>query len=229
MNPATTSSASSGEMCPGEIALRRLFENDKLFPTKAECQQIAALCAADPENGPVIAHGARHIASKLCQHAHSANRQAGILLLKELAKCGDPYALLEQARACWNEGPLKNHQHAMDLIEKVIGRPWPEWPVYVRARVALGEAFRLRGLLLLRGEKVRRNPSEALNSFKFAADKYHDGEAAWLAAQFHTRSATGDFANHAKPHAKAYEWYMNRAAQQGYVPDCSRSGQQVRP
>lgn len=226
MNPPMTSSASSDEMSAGEIALRRLFENHALFPTKAECQQIAALIA-DPEDGPLIAHGARHIASKLCQHVNAANRQAGILLLKELAKCGDPYALLEHAKLCWNEGPLKNHQHAMNLIERAVAHTWPEWPTYVRAQVALGEAFRLRGLLLLRGEKVKRNPSEALNSFKFAADKYHDGEAAWLAAQFHTRSATGDFANHAKPHAKAYEWYIDRAKQQGYVPKCSSTGQQV--
>jgi hypothetical protein len=226
MNSPTPSSVGSAELTAWEITLKRLLQNSASLPTKEECRQIATQIS-DPEDGPLIAHAARHLANKMCQSADETSQQAGILLLKELSKSGDPYAILKHAWLCWNEGPLKNHQYALTLIEKAIGHEWPEWPKYERARIALGEAFRLKGLLLFRGDKVKRNPGEALLCFKFAADKYLDGEAAWLAAQFHTRSAASDFANNAKPHAKAHEWYMDRAKKQGFAPAQSPSTKEV--
>jgi TPR repeat protein len=106
------------------------------------------------------------------------------------------------------------------LVEAALKHGWPVWPPATReyAQGVLGQAFRLKGLLLLRGEKIRRNPGQALTLFKYAADKYRDDEAAWLAAQFHTRGAAPAFAHVAKPHAQAHDWYMRRARKQGAEP-----------
>lgn len=217
MNSPILLSDASDEPSPWEAALIRLFEDSTSVVTKEEAQQIAAQIT-DPNDGVQIAHAARNLAQKMCHSARGEVRNAGVLLLKELGKAHDVYAILTHAWLCWNDGPLKNHQYALVLVDDAISQPWPEWPVYERARIALGEAFRLRGLLLLRGEKIKRNPSEALRSFKFAADKYLDGEAAWYAAQMHSRDAAKELAHKAKPHAKAFDWYMDRAKKQGFKP-----------
>lgn len=224
MNSYTTS-AGSAELDAVYILLKRLSENSASPPTAEECKQIAAQIS-DVEQGAYITEIARILAKNMCQQVNATNRIAGILLLKELSKRGDPYAMLTHAWLRWNDGPLKNHQQALALINEVLQHAWPEWPMYERARIALGEAFRLKGLLLFRGDKVKRNPSEALWHFKWAADKYLDGHAAWLAAQFHAKNPKSDFANKAKPHAAAYTWYMERAKEQGYVPEEVGPGEQ---
>lgn len=222
---SSTTHASSDELTFFYTLLKRLAEDAAALPTKEECKQIAA-CFFDVEKGPLNAHIARHFANHMCCQTDAASRRAGILVLKELSK-KDPYAKLLHAWLRWNEGPLKNHQHALVLIDEILEHEWPEWPMYERAHLALGEAYRLKGLLLFRGEKVKHNPSEALWLFKWAADKYLDGEAAWLAAQFHTRTAKRDFAHKAKPHAKAHDWYTKRAVERGYNPEKPFTDEQV--
>lgn len=217
MNPTTTS-AGSAELDAVYIILKRLSENSAAPPTAEECKQIAAQIS-HVEQGAYIAEIARLLAKSMCQRVDADAREAGILLLKELSKRGDPYAKLTHAWLRWNEGPLQNHQQALALIDEVLRHAWPVWPMYERARIALGEAFRLKGLLLFRGDKVKRNASQAHSHFKWAADKYLDGHAAWLAAQFHAHSPKGDFAHKAKPHSAAYAWYMGRAKEQGYTPE----------
>jgi len=154
----------------------------------------------------------------MCIHGSAAQRDACVVLLKELGR-SDPYAKLLHAWLRWEPGPLKDHAHAQLLVDDVLNHPWPEWPKYQRAQNALGEAFRLKGLLLLRGEKVKHANGHALMHFKFAADKYLDGEASWLAAQCHARNPEPGLQHKAPPHALAHEWYANRAKEQGYWPE----------
>jgi hypothetical protein len=223
MISSTTPSTTSDDMLPWEAALLRLLEKRSVVVTKEEATQIAAQID-DPVDGRDIVNMARRVAKELCASDKKAGRESGILLLKELAKAGDGYSVLVHAWVRWHDGPLKNHQHALMLVEEAYKQPWVDYPESPH-RVALGEIFRLHGLLLLKGEKVKRDPVDALNRFKFAADKYLDGEAAWYAAQMHSRNATAEFKDKAKPHAKAVEWYTNRAAARGVKPSRSEAAQ----
>lgn len=219
MNASVNSPAIPTLPTPCEIVLLRLLEHPGSLPNRKECRQIAAEIG-HPEDGAQYAGMARSIATTLCQSADKISRQAGILLYKELAKAGDHYALVEHAWLCWDNGPLKNHQHALDLVDAALNHVWPVWPPATReyAQSVLGQAFRLKGLLLLHGEKIRRNPSQALMHFKWAADKYLDGKAALLAAQCYTRNTAPAYAHVAKPHAQAYNWYVQRAREHGAAP-----------
>ncbi|WP_455279064.1 hypothetical protein [Cupriavidus necator] len=195
--------------------LEKLTQPSVVKPVAAECKAIAAQIS-DAEEGAHIANVARYVANRLLDHADRSYQEAGVLLLKELSKHGDPYAKLDHARLRWREGPYKNHQYAQKLVDELTDYAWPEWPDEP-ARIALGHLFRLKGALLIWGEKVRHNPGLGLYTLKFAADKFLDGHAAWLAAQFHAKDPAADFAHTAKPHAKAYSWYMERAREQGVV------------
>lgn len=230
MNTPVTSPTILTSPTPCEIVLIRLLEHPGSLPDSKECQQIAAEIG-HPEDGAQYAGIARSVATTLCQSADEVSRLAGILLFKELARAGDHYALVEHAWLCWEDGPLKNHQHALELVEAALKHVWPVWPPATReyAQGVLGQAFRLKGLLLHRGEKIRRNPGQALTLFKYAADKYRDDKAAWLAAQFHKRGAASEFAHIAKPHAQAYDWYMRRARKLSVDPVDAPAGDEVQP
>jgi hypothetical protein len=227
MISSTTSSTTPDNMVPWEAALLRLLEKRSVVVTKEEATQIAAQID-DPVDGPYIVDMARRVAQELCASDRKAAPESGILLLKELAKAGDGYSVLVHAWVRWNDGPLKNHQHALALVEEAYKQPWVDYPGSPH-RAALGEIFRLHGLLLLKGEKVKRDPIDALNRFKFAADKYLDGEAASYAAQMHSRNATAEFKDKAKPHAKAVEWYTSRAAERAVKPPMSEGAQGGQP
>lgn len=105
---------------------------------------------------------------------------------------------------------------------------WPELGDYPRAMVALGRVFRLKGLLLWKGEKIKHDLSAAHYLFKYACDKYRDGHAAWLAAQFHMSNPPREFAHVAKRHVAAYEWYMTRARQYGYLSSANDVREEAR-
>jgi hypothetical protein len=224
MISSTTSPTTPAPMTPWEAALLRLLEKRSVVVSKEEAAEIAAQID-DPIDGHHIVNMARRVAQDLCASDKKAGQESGILLLKELAKAGDGYSVLVHAWVRWNDGPLKNHQYALLLVEDAYKLPWVDHPES-QHRVALGEIFRLHGLLLLKGEKVKRDPVDALDRFKFAADKYLDGEAASYAAQMHSQNATADFKDKAKPHAKAVEWYTSRAAAKGVKVPMSEGAQE---
>jgi hypothetical protein len=196
--------------------LQRLSADVVVCPSADECTLLLAHIR-DAEQGPEISDDTRNIALRLCKQDNANCQAAGMLLLKEMGKRGDLYAKLIQAKLHWAEGPYKNHSHALRLANELMKSDWKEWPYQERARVALGDLFRLKGLLLWRGEKIKPNPSEALNHFKFASDKYLDGFSAWIAAQFHAKDSHIVFAHLAKPNTAAYDFYMARAKELGYV------------
>jgi hypothetical protein len=230
MNAPVTSPAISTSPTPCEIVLIRLLNYPGSLPNRKECQQIAAEIG-HPEDGAKYAYLARRIATTLCQSADKSSRQMGIVLFKELAKAGDYSALVEHAWLCWKDGPLKNHQHALELVEAAMSHIWPDWTPADRkyAHAMLGQAFRLKGMLLLHGEKIRRNPGQALTHIKWAADQYLDGQAALLAANCHARNTAPGYAHVVKNHAQAHDWYMQRAREHGAAPVDATVCNEVQP
>ncbi|MCO4861247.1 hypothetical protein MKD38_06160 [Cupriavidus sp. WGlv3] len=208
--------------------LRKLRKRDVVAPTVEETKLIAANIT-DKEEGESLALGSREVAERLCKQKDRNLREAGIFLLKELSRHGDPYAKLAHAWLRWKKGPLKNHPHALELIDELLEYPWleREWPYcqYVRAKV--GEVYLLKGLLLFRGDKVKRNYGVALDHFYFAGFHCPSGEAAWLFAQFHAQNAKGDFAGKAKPQAALYQAAMARAEALGYVVETHVEGEEA--
>jgi len=210
--------SASGELADCYSILEKLAGTEVIAPDAGQCKLLASHFP-DGRDGVIIGNIARDVALRLCHDAAESNRSAGVQLLKQFSKHGDLFAKLLHAKVLWLDGPLQNHQHSLDLVNELLEAPWYDLPWKKEAWHAIGELFCIKGLLLLKGEKVRHDRTEALRHLKWAADKYQHSGAAYAYAQFHKREAKPVFAHCAKPSSRTYHEYSALAQQHGMQDD----------